>query len=87
MVSEVVYMSEIMVVSTKGQITLPYRVRAKFGIKPGDRIIGELSPGGFTIKKPLDFFSLKGSFAGGKMPDNEEEFLTAEMGKHIMERE
>jgi AbrB family looped-hinge helix DNA binding protein len=79
-------MSEIMIVSTKGQITLPARVRAQFGIKAGDRIIGEYSQGGFVIKKPLDFFSLKGSLAGGKMPDDEEDLLTPEIGKQIMER-
>jgi AbrB family looped-hinge helix DNA binding protein len=79
-------MSEIMIVSTKGQITLPSRVRAKLGIKAGDRIIGEYSREGFIIKKPLDFFSLKGSLAGGKMPDDEEDLLTPEIGKQIMER-
>jgi AbrB family looped-hinge helix DNA binding protein len=79
-------MSEIMIVSTKGQITLPSKVRAQFGIKAGDRIIGEYSRDGFIIKKPLDFFSLMGSLAGGKMPDDEEDLLTPEIGKQIMER-
>jgi AbrB family looped-hinge helix DNA binding protein len=79
-------MSEIMTVSAKGQITLPARVRAQFYIKTGDRIIGEYSGDGFIIKKPLDFFSLKGSLAGGKLPDDEEDLLTPETGKQIMER-
>jgi AbrB family looped-hinge helix DNA binding protein len=79
-------MSEIMTVSAKGQITLPARVRSQFGIKAGDRIIGEYSGDRFIIKKPLDFFSLKGSLAGGEMPADEEELLNPEMGKQIMER-
>jgi AbrB family looped-hinge helix DNA binding protein len=79
-------MSEIMIVSTKGQITLPLRVRAKFGIKAGDRIIGEEAQGGFIIKKPLDFFSLRGSLSGGEMSDDEEDLLTPDIAKHIMER-
>jgi AbrB family looped-hinge helix DNA binding protein len=79
-------MSEIMVVSTKGQITLPSRVRTQFGIKSGDRIIGEYAKGGFIIRKPLDFFSLQGSLSGGKMPDNEEALLTADIAKRIIDR-
>ncbi|MDR3170928.1 MAG: AbrB/MazE/SpoVT family DNA-binding domain-containing protein [Treponema sp.] len=79
-------MSEVMVVSTKGQITLPSRVRTKFGIKAGDRIIGEYSEDGFMIKKPLDFFSLKGSLGGGKIPANEEDLLSPDVGRHILER-
>jgi AbrB family looped-hinge helix DNA binding protein len=79
-------MSEIMIVSTKGQITIPASVRARYGIKAGDRVVGEYSRDGFVIKNPLDFFSLKGRFSG-HIPDDEEDFLTVEMGKQIMERE
>ena len=80
-------MTEIMTVSTKGQITIPAAVRAKFGLNAGDRVIGELSGNTFLIKKPIDFFSLKGCFSGGCIPDNEEDLLTPEMGRQIMERE
>jgi AbrB family looped-hinge helix DNA binding protein len=79
-------MSEVMVVSTKGQITLPAKVRAQFGIKTGDRIVGEYSKDGFVIRKPLDFSSLRGSLSGGKMPDDEENLLTPEAGKRMIDR-
>ena len=79
-------MGEIMVVSTKGQITLPAKLRSKFGIKAGDRVVGEYLEDSFVIKKPKDFFSLKGSLSGGKMPDNEEDLLNRETGKYILER-
>ncbi|MDR0878211.1 MAG: AbrB/MazE/SpoVT family DNA-binding domain-containing protein [Treponema sp.] len=79
-------MSEVMVVSTKGQITLPAKVRAQFGIKTGDRIIGEYTKDGFIIRKPRDFALLRGSLSGGRMPDNEEDILTAEIGRRIIER-
>jgi AbrB family looped-hinge helix DNA binding protein len=79
-------MGEIMVVSTKGQITLPARLRSKFGIKAGDRVVGEYLEDSFVIKKPKDFFSLKGSLSGGKMPDNEEDLLNRETGRYILER-
>ena len=80
-------MAEMMIVSTKGQITIPAAVRAKFGIKAGDKIIGEFTGDAFVIKKPVDFFSLKGCFSGGHIPDDEEDLLTTEMGRRIMERE
>ena len=79
-------MTEIMTVSTKGQITIPAAVRAKFGINAGDKVIGEFLDNVFLIKKPIDFFSLKGCFSGGHIPDDEEELLTPEMGRQIMER-
>jgi AbrB family looped-hinge helix DNA binding protein len=79
-------MSEVMVVSTKGQITLPSKVRAKFGIKAGDKIIGEYSEDGFVIKKPLDFFPLKGCLAGGKIPGDEEDLLNRDLGRMILDR-
>ena len=79
-------MTEIMIVSTKGQVTIPAAVRAKFGIKPGDKVVGVYSDNAFVIKKPIDFFSLKGCFSGGQIPDDEEDLLTPEMGRQIMER-
>jgi AbrB family looped-hinge helix DNA binding protein len=79
-------MGEIMTVSTKGQITLPSRVRANLKIKAGDRIIGEQTSEGFILKKPKDFFTLKGSLPGGKIPDDEEALLSPEAGKRILRR-
>jgi AbrB family looped-hinge helix DNA binding protein len=85
-VREIGFMSEVMIVSTKGQITLPSRVRAKFGIKAGDKVIGEYLEDGFVIKKPLDLFSRKGCLAGGKMPADEEDLLNRNMGRMILDR-
>jgi AbrB family looped-hinge helix DNA binding protein len=78
-------MNDIMTVSAKGQITIPADVRVKFGIRPGDRIIGEVFEDRFILKKPLDFFSLKGSIPGS-CPDNEEDLLTPEVGRQITAR-
>ena len=80
-------MAEMMIVSTKGQITIPAAVRAKFGLKAGDKVVGEYSDNAFVIKKPIDFFSLKGCFSGSRIPDDEEDLLTPEMGQRIMARE
>jgi AbrB family looped-hinge helix DNA binding protein len=78
-------LSEIMTVSTKGQITIPASIKTQYHIKVGDKVLCEPMDNGFIIKKPKDFFSLKGCFSGGKIPDDEEELLTPEMGNAILE--
>jgi AbrB family looped-hinge helix DNA binding protein len=79
-------MNEIMTVSAKGQVTIPVNVRLKFGIMPGDKIIGELRESGFILRKPLDFFELEGCIPGSRLPDDEEDLLTPKIGREIMER-
>jgi AbrB family looped-hinge helix DNA binding protein len=79
-------MSEMITVSTKGQITIPAALRERYGIKAGDRVFAEACENGFLIKKPLDIFELQGFLSGTHIPDDEEDLLTSEMGRHIMER-
>jgi AbrB family looped-hinge helix DNA binding protein len=79
-------MSEIITVSSKGQITIPSTLRKKYGIKAGDRVFAETRDNGFLIKKPLDIFELQGFLSGVHIPDDEEDLLTPEMGRQIMER-
>jgi AbrB family looped-hinge helix DNA binding protein len=80
-------MLELLTVSTRGQVTIPAAMREKYGIKAGDKIIWQACENGLTLKKPVDFFQLEGCFSLGHLPDDEEELLTPEMGRHIMERE
>jgi AbrB family looped-hinge helix DNA binding protein len=80
-------MNEVMTVSPKGQITIPAAVREKYGIGPGDKIVGEMRKEGFFLRKPLDFFALKGVLTEGPaVPDDEEELLTEEAGRRLLER-
>jgi AbrB family looped-hinge helix DNA binding protein len=79
-------MLELSVVSSKGQITIPTFMRKKYGIKAGDRIIWEDDENKLSIRKPSDFFSQGGSLHLGTIPDNEEDLLTSEMGRNMMER-
>ena len=79
-------MLEIMTISSKGQITIPIAVREKYGLAAGDKVLGELRPEGFVLRKPPDFFSFQGRFTGPPLPEDEEELLNAEMGRAIMER-
>jgi AbrB family looped-hinge helix DNA binding protein len=80
-------MSESMLVSTKGQITIPLSLREKYGIQAGDKLFPEIYETGFFVKKPKDIFALEGFLSGVHIPDDEEELLTPEMGRQIMERE
>jgi AbrB family looped-hinge helix DNA binding protein len=80
-------MHNTITVSSRGQITIPVALRAKYGIEEGDKLYAEESENGFFIKKTVDIFSLKGFLSGVHLPDNEEELLTPEVGRRIMERE
>ena len=80
-------MLELSVVSSKGQVTIPAIMREKHGIKAGDTIVWEYFENKLAIRKPPDFFSQGGSLHLGTIPDNEEDLLTPEIGRHMMERE
>ena len=79
-------MSNLMTVSTKGQVTIPLSLRVKYGIQTGDKLFSEPCTDGFFIKKPKDIFALEGFLSGVHIPDNEEDLLTPEAGQQIMER-
>ena len=80
-------MSELITVSSKGQITIPLSLREKYAIQAGDKLFTEPHKDGFLIKKPKDIFALEGFLSGVHIPDDEEELLTPEVGRRIMERE
>jgi AbrB family looped-hinge helix DNA binding protein len=80
-------MSELMTVSTKGQITIPLSLREKYGIQAGDKLLPEIHETGFFVKKPKNIFDLEGFLSGVHIPDDEEELLSPEIGRRIMERE
>jgi len=45
-------MPDMLTVTAKGQITLPMKLRTKYGIEPGDKIFGEMTDIGYVIKRP-----------------------------------
>ena len=77
---------ELSVVSSKGQVTIPAFIREKYDIKTGDRLVWEDFENRLALRKPLDFFAQGGSLHLGTIPDDEEDLLTPEMGRHMMER-
>jgi AbrB family looped-hinge helix DNA binding protein len=61
----------ISVISAKGQITLPVKLRKKFGLRPNDRVVVESTGEGILIRSAGDFFELDG-FLGKGLPRGEE---------------
>jgi AbrB family looped-hinge helix DNA binding protein len=79
-------MAEILTMTSKGQFTLPAEVRAKYGIKAGDKLFGEEVEDGFIIKKPKKSLLEYEGFIDNAFP-LEDEVLEAQEGlsKHILE--
>jgi len=46
---------EVIRVSSKGQIVLPKRIRQKFGIEPGKRLLVATNEGNILLRKLEDF--------------------------------
>ena len=62
----------ISTISAKGQITLPAKLRKKFGLRPNDRVVVESTGEGILIRSAGDFFELDG-FLGKGLPREEEQ--------------
>ncbi|RUM93654.1 MAG: AbrB/MazE/SpoVT family DNA-binding domain-containing protein [Thiothrix sp.] len=56
-------MSENLLVSSRGQITLPAEIRKRFGIKPGDVVLLEEQHGALSLRPaavlPIEIYSDK----------------------------
>ena len=61
----------ISAISSKGQITLPAKLRKKFGLRPNDRVVVESTDEGILIRSAGNFFELDG-FLGKGLPRDEE---------------
>jgi len=61
----------ISIISTKGQITLPFGARKKLGLKPGDRVAVEVTDDTIVIRRAKNIFDFEG-FLGKAMPPEEE---------------
>ena len=77
-------MSDLFMVSTKGQVTIPATMREKYDIKPGDMVIWEDFEDRLALKKPVDFFSLRGCLGKVEIPEDEEELFIHAVTDHVM---
>ena len=71
-------------VSTKGQVTIPAVMREKYGIKAGDIVIWKDIEDGIALKKPADFFALRGCLGKAEIPEDEEELFIDAVADHVM---
>ncbi|MDR1874401.1 MAG: AbrB/MazE/SpoVT family DNA-binding domain-containing protein [Synergistaceae bacterium] len=78
-------MPEILTISQRGQITLPVGVRAKHGLKGGDKIFLEETEAGYLIRAPkkglLDY---AGCLTSAYSVDEEEEMAQAGLSRHVL---
>ena len=77
-------MSDLSVVSSKGQVTIPAFMREKYSIRPGDKIVWEDLENRIALRKPPDFFSLRGCLGKVTIPDDEEELFAGSVAEHVM---
>ena len=74
-------------ITSKGQLTVPYYIRNKFGFNTGDTIEFEEKDDYVIIRKPKNLMDYMGCLDGASLPNDLEELLTPEVGKRILERE
>ena len=81
-------MSEMLTVSTKGQITIPVDVRDYFNIKAGDKMFCETTDEGFLIRKPKkDLLDYKGFIKDKYDPERDREATMNAMAAHVLGEE
>jgi len=59
---------QLVAITTKGQVTIPIRIRKKLGLGPGDKVIFEEEAGSARVRAVPDFFSFRGALKGKKLP-------------------
>ena len=82
-------MPDMLVVSTKGQITLPIDVRQKYKIEGGDKVFGEEIEAGYLIRRPKKGLLDYEGFIKGVSYDAETELEMAQAGMsaHVLGEE
>lgn len=73
--------------TSKGQATVPRFIRSKMGFKAGDYLIWEMQGNVAVVRKPKDLMDYVGCLGNAHLPDDEEELLTPEFGRKMLERE
>ena len=74
-------------ITSKGQVTLPLRIRDKAKLAIGDVINFELKEDCVIIRKPKNLMDYVGFLGDTGIPDDVEEAFTPEVVKAMLERE
>lgn len=51
---------QLVTITTKGQVTIPKKIREKLGLVPGDKVIFEEDKNSAKVRPAPDFFSFRG---------------------------
>ena len=73
-------MPDMLIISGKGQITLPVGVRQKYKIEGGDKVFGEEIEAGYLIRRPKKGLLDYEGFIKGVLYDAETELEMAQAG-------
>ena len=73
----------ISIISAKGQITLPAKLRKKFGLRPNDRVVVESTGEGILIRSAGDFFELGGFLGKGLRREEERARMMKGIAAHF----
>ena len=74
-------------VSSKGQITLPAKLRRALGIEPHDRLSVEVVDDTIVLRPVPDFFALRGFLGKGHPIEEERKRMAEGVAKHVLEKE
>ena len=74
-------------ISSKGQVTLPARMRRQLGLRPNDPVTIETVVDAIVIKRAADFFELKGFLGKALSPELEANRMHAAVSRHVQDKE
>lgn len=75
---------QLVTITTKGQVTIPVKIREKLGLNPGDRVIFDEDKNVAQVRPVPDFFTFRGALKG-KGPYGEEK-VRKTVGEHLAKR-
>jgi antitoxin PrlF len=71
--------------SSKGQITLPVRMRRQLGLQPNDAVTIEAVEDTIVIRRAADFFELKGFLGKAHSRESEAKQMHSAVDRHLRE--
>ena len=73
-------------ITSKGQVTVPLPIRNKVNFNTGDTVFFEVKNDEVVMRKPKNLLDYEGFLGNANLPDDEEELLTPDIAKQILER-
>jgi len=74
------------IISSKGQVTLPARMRRQLGLRPNDPVTIETVGDAIVIKRAADFFELRGFLGKALAPEVEARRMREAVSRHVQDR-